>query len=802
MKIFAVVACIVLAVMTFTPIVANARIPALMGVLQYRYFATQDALFTALLTPDSQGGVDTMQWPLTKAQYETAQNNTGIVVETLSQGGENEIALNNNITDGIKMDRRSPTNFTSFRNALNCLVDKAGVIAGPILGGFATPSDTQVPDPLMGDFVDRRVSGANYPWKFNVTHALEILYNGGWYNHAFYATFADLITAYGGGTGPLSTAGGTDHGVVYSGNDPNGQWGGGDPKATANAALANQPLAPLVGFVRSGDARKNLGDFFCNQMKAIGLPFEENYKATLTALRPFVLDAQLYNFATLGYGMGAPPNWWYSEVTPVGIFPGGENPYLIYDSNITKYATASFEDETQAQYLVDEKEVQYILVWESYLIPGFSPATYCAYKTGMLGQVDVLGSGTEIWGSMQQNWITLGGKKTNTIVYTGPKENTPESNTFYLGIYNPPDMINPTFASTVFDSQVSNEIFTYVIGGSPYTIQVGSAITGAATGGDLPWMAYAWKTELIPDPTGGTGKWTNVTIWLRHDITWHDGVPFTIEDVNATIYQSVLYGDAYDYSSMAYAVNASNGFAPYLTRQPNPSDPTGDYTCSILVSSAGWLNLYLPLYEEIPYHIVKWIWPSNITEAQEGLSTDGLHGLWPGQAAVAGNLLAGAPFTLDDLHNKPESTLIGSGPFTYRVGSTSAAQFAPGGGITLDAYPGFFMPIAPGAIALKYTWLNTAPSAQPSGGYFKIGLADLVLLANAYGKTGTPPSTVPISSVPGASGAWNPAADVAAPSGSVGLSDLVTLALHYGWYFGNYSYAAPYPPSEIANGGP
>lgn len=78
----------------------------------------------------------------------------------------------------------------------------------------------------------------------------------------------------------------------------------------------------------------------------------------------------------------------------------------------------------------------------------------------------------------------------------------------------------------------------------------------------------------------------------------------------------------------------------------------------------------------------------------------------------------------------------------------------------------------------------------------------MVYLANAYGANGSPPSTVPITSIPGAPRSWNPACDLAAPSGVIGLSDLVTLATHYGWYYGNYSYEAPYPPSEIANGGP
>src|SRR5271157_1971262 len=49
----------------------------------------------------------------------------------------------------------------------------------------------------------------------------------------------------------------------------------------------------------------------------------------------------------------------------------------------------------------------------------------------------------------------------------------------------------------------------------------------------------------------------------------------------------------------------------------------------------------------------------------------------------------------------------------------------------------------------------------------KVGLDDLVLLANAY------------DSKPGDSN-WNPLADIARPYGVIGLTDLVTLAMHYG----------------------
>jgi hypothetical protein len=50
---------------------------------------------------------------------------------------------------------------------------------------------------------------------------------------------------------------------------------------------------------------------------------------------------------------------------------------------------------------------------------------------------------------------------------------------------------------------------------------------------------------------------------------------------------------------------------------------------------------------------------------------------------------------------------------------------------------------------------------------FKVSLADLVLLANAYGSQLGDTK-------------WNPNADMAPPYGVINLHDLVTLAVHYG----------------------
>lgn len=52
----------------------------------------------------------------------------------------------------------------------------------------------------------------------------------------------------------------------------------------------------------------------------------------------------------------------------------------------------------------------------------------------------------------------------------------------------------------------------------------------------------------------------------------------------------------------------------------------------------------------------------------------------------------------------------------------------------------------------------------------QVGLADLVLLAKAYGsRTGDPN--------------WNEYADIAEPWGIIGLTDLVTVAVYYGQCF-------------------
>ena|SRR5271157_2809332 len=87
------------------------------------------------------------------------------------------------------------------------------------------------------------------------------------------------------------------------------------------------------------------------------------------------------------------------------------------------------------------------------------------------------------------------------------------------------------------------------------------------------------------------------------------------------------------------------------------------------------------------------------------------------------------------------------------------------------------------AVAVKDDYTTAANQATfditipgDINGDFRVTLADLVYLANAYG-------TTPASGgIPGTPHAWNPNADIDG-NGVVGLTDLVILALHYAQHY-------------------
>jgi hypothetical protein len=682
------------------------------------YGSGQASEFAALMN----NTIDLMSDPLTYSQYVSVAGNPSIQVAPYFALDDREIAFNNNATDPHHTADRKAMNYTEFRQAMACLVDKDGLIAGANVNGFGTRIDTPVPRPIQDAWVNFNMSmyasdGTllnNYPWNFNETKALEILWNNGWYSHSTYPSVAALVAAL-----PLPA------GSVH--------YPPGHPRA-------GMSIDSIVANVRSDDpVRKQAGENLVAEMQRIGISVTLNEGGSIVTTPVFINHD--YDFYTAGWSFGQYPLQFYSSYTPVGIYAGGPNLYMIDDANLTYHATMEYPNATSSSQSVDEAKIcQEIIVKQAMFVPLYTTASYIAYRTGCTGIVNFRGYGL----SAHLDFTYLGGRTS--------------SGTIRIGFKSGPYELNPIFSYWSWEHTMLEAMFTSYMNVNPYK----PTIPGKSpTGGDLPWMAYDWKYETMPNGNA------NVTYWFRHDITWQDGVPFTVDDFNYTIFIQAIYGDSWGYSDMIHCVNPET-FAPNFQKWDS-------WTCSVQFDSPSFWGLYTTLYDIVPMHIYKYI--AIPADAPSGMSTTGHHGEWPGKDSLASEILPGAPFTYAQLTGAggEQYVWVGTNMWKYHPGTYVAGE---GGGLVCDAYTGFWMSILQGDIDFSYFW---NPGPPPQSGSYKVGLSDLVLLANAYGTNGTAPKPFKL----GGKGVWEPGCDIAAPSCFVGLSDLVTLALNYGKTWGS-----------------
>jgi ABC-type transport system substrate-binding protein len=700
MKILAIASIMTLMTLAVISGSAFAVKGPVMDNLQFKFYGGQSALWTGLVNNE----IDMMAWPLTYTQYQDAKANPDIIVAPYYDLGDYELAINNNYSLP-DLPYRSPTNYTEFRQAIACLVDKDGLISGPTLNGFATRIDTQIPRPILNEWVNYNVSKYgpkgellnNYPWDYNPAKAAQILDAAGFVQ-------------------------GHTSNPYY---DPSLPWSSPTIRVYPQGhEKAGQDLDPLIVYIRSDHApRKALGEQVANDLKKIGIPVTIT-EGTSGELYDPVYAQRKYHLYTAGWSLGRFPLWFYSFYNPIGIYEEGPNFYQINDHDVTPWTekvypkATSYEESKQAAMMC-----QYYQVMKAYLVPVYSSASYYAYRKGFVYVPATAGYG-----------LTTG---LDFVFLATYHQNYPSVNTIRYGTMNPPVKINPLFSTWLWDYEVVDRIFTGYMNGNPYKMTPGKS----PAGGDLPWMAYDWKWEI--DPADGNAT---VTLWFRHDIKWHDGVPFTVEDLNETIELGKYYDDSWGYSDFVHVI----GFTKI-----------DDYTCKIHFDMPSIWALYTCNYDIVPKHIYGF--NSGKHHPYPNDYKTGPHGEWPWK---------GDPVTpVSD----PAEVWVGTGMWKYVQGSYVKGI---GGGILLTYNPDFWMSIVPGDIDFAYYWTAGAP---PQGGSYKIGLSDLVLLANAYGTSGT--GEVPFK-IPGEKGAWNPGADLAAPSGIIGLSDLVTLAKNYGKTWG------------------
>jgi ABC-type transport system substrate-binding protein len=721
---------LLLALMMARP--ASAVKGPVMDKLQFKFYSSEADLWSAFVA----GDIDVMGSPITYDQYMEAATNPDILVAPCECASSHGILINNYKTIPTYPDWRSPTNYTEFRQAIACCVDKEGLISR-VLKGMAVRMDVYMPpaEPSMINYNVCKYGPAgellsNYPWEYDPTHALTILYSNGWYNTTIYPTYAAVLAAYQAGT--LQADIGTTGGCVY----PPGHQ------------KAGQPLDPLICYDSNSPGSKELMAQLTGDLEKLGIPCSVAELLWAFSFQLTILQDRNYQLCTGGGSMDTGAPTWLYLFNPEMDYPGSYACWRVHDEDVTPWTEKVMNATSVDEAVEAAKMVEYYQVMRVYSIPICTDLECHAYRKGICSVSS---------GSVNTGWYGYGTRYGLDIpTMSMYSENYPTVNTVRYGTYYVPLCINPLFIWLAPDGQVADRIWAFPLASNPYNIGIGKS----PTGGDLPWMAYDWNYQLS-NFTGGGGQGNssisytncaNVTLWFRHDIKWTDGVPFTVDDLNESIALYKYYDDSLSYADALHVVNFVK---------------IDDYTCSVYLDMPSVWSLHtVASFHIFPKHIYGFT-----SGKHHPLPTDadyysgGPHGEWPWKDDNV------TPVT------DPAQVWVGCNLWKYVPGSYVSGA---GGDILLEANSDFWMTVLPGEIDFNYYW---NPGPPPQGGYYKIGLSDLVMLANAYGTEGTAP--VPFKPL-GAKGAWNPGADLAPPSGIIGLSDLVTLAKNYGKTWGTY----------------
>jgi len=678
------------------PVNAQAGGPRFQEML-IRYYGGVGAVWDALKA----GEIDIMNWPITYSQYEYAKTDPNILVAPYNEFGMFEIDFNNNYTSLYDPDAgRNPLNYTKFRQALAFCVDKEWLLAD-IVKGFGTRIDTPVSRPLHDDpwvnfdYCRWGPNGedlGNYPYEYDPAEAASLL----------------------------------DEAGFEQGSTPNPDYDDTKPWSAQfirtypeGHELEGQDLRPLKVYVRSDHTpRHQAGLALVEHMKKLGIPVDVTEGPSSVCAPPVMRD-WAYHIYTGGWSMGRFPLHFYALYTPIGIFEWGPNYPLIQDPELTYWAELEYPKCPDIDTAIQAaRECQRILVEKCYGVWLYTSGGYVAYRKGLLGTINTRGYGF----STNIEMMLLN-------VY----HEDPEKTQVIWGLNQPPaSVLNPLFAQWLYEYEVLDRIFGFgMLTFKPYDpVKPGKSPEAS----DMPWYAVDWKAETVE------GK-DHIHAWIRDDILWHDGTPFTVHDINYTINLILSYEDSWAY--------------PDLYGMIEEIIIHNDYHIEFIMTERCYWNVYVPGVAPLPKHIYEQI--------------EDHHGVWPGKEEG---------WTIDQV-------LVGISMWKYKDHAkdplTGEIILDAGAWCLLERFPDFWMSLGYSYdevyrcdVDFVYFFDTGEP---PQGGSYKIGLPDLVQVALAYGSSGD------LAPSPN----WEPGCDIAAPSGAVGLSDLVQVALAYGQTWGQYT---------------
>jgi ABC-type transport system substrate-binding protein len=287
-----------------------------------------------------------------------------------------------------------------------------------------------------------------------------------------------------------------------------------DGDGIRNDPLTGDNMADVIFYIRIDDPeRKQAGEWLAQDLKSVGVPVTgENAVERAVCSQAVMLDpAGEWNVYTGGWGITRDPDhltdFYHSkEFDPdcVGGWRGYNYPGFVnstYDELGDKLKTAStFEEVKEAAF-----EMQEILAEQVPGIPMYGHIGVKAYSAEWTGLVNAVGVGINSWWSclnMHPKDLVSGG----TIEY---------------GIKSDIETLNPLTASWTYTWEVLDKIYEYPYYNNPYDLSE-----------DWGWLAESWDIEEWTSPSGVDG--TKVTFYFVDYAKWHDGEPFTAEDLKFT----------------------------------------------------------------------------------------------------------------------------------------------------------------------------------------------------------------------------------------------------------------------------
>ena len=279
------------------------------------------------------------------------------------------------------------------------------------------------------------------------------------------------------------------------------KWNGDDVLVSPETGEALEPVTILSPTANSAPTTAEMSNRIASALVQLGIPVTVDPYDFSTMLKR--LDRHDFDLFVLAWSLTRDPDNLFAFFHSSMDVEGGYNIQGLHDPDVDRVTEelrwapdrpSAEKAASQAQKLLSEKNP-----W----VPIYSRFMIAAVRNDWKGVVATKATAADnIWTLL--NAEPASGKM-RPLSWCLPEE---------------PRSLNPLATGSAYDWQVLGLIYDGMIAVEPETLE------------DIPWLAVWWKTETVK---GDDGPRTRLTFSLREGVKWHDGKPFTSDDVKATL---------------------------------------------------------------------------------------------------------------------------------------------------------------------------------------------------------------------------------------------------------------------------